>query len=530
MGTLPLVFCLILVFLIAYIFILRIKMAVIVRKRQQAEKEVNKEREATADILNLSKETISASDNDIEFLPQFIKYTLRTLKATGAAVMRTGDNNLFTGVAVAGIFPPLRSVTPQVKQQLMAHEKKHTEMFRRFKSTFTTTDIEELCREKGFACFYNALPIWFPEDFIQEAPRILIAPIRIGNRITGCIIATSKDDFDSHRLTEADGRYLIRLAEIASLTLEVLNVFKERQEYKDHLQSAREEGMMQVSTGIIHNIGNAVTVAKLSVLELQEQLVTKVEERPETLLLDEMLPMLKKHIDAGDVGPFLTQDEIGKQFADIMKELVTHRNHSIEAAEHQLQSLSDKMFHISEIIELQQRFVGELGTENMTQMANVIDASIKIFEETFNKRGVKIETEISPSAPEVLVDPSMMTQVYMNIIKNAVEAIDQENDHKKTYQLKISLAEEEIDGIPMLVTAIADNGPGMTPEVREKLFSFGFSTKGTSRCRGFGLHSCMDTVKKYDGRIVVETELKKGTTFKICLPLNGNKQTATSIG
>ena len=530
MGIHHPIYIMAIIFLISYIIILRAQMLIIQRKRQLMEKEINKERDATADILNLSKETIGDSENEMDFLPQFVKYALRSLKGTGAAVLQVGEDNIFYGVAVAGIFPPLRSVTPQVKQQLMAHEKKHTEMFRRFKSSFNTTDIEEISREKGFAFFYNTSPIWFPEDFVQEAPRILLAPIRIGNRITGCIIVTSKDDFDSHRLNESDGRYLIRLAEIASLTLEVLNVFRERQEYKDQLQSAREEGMMQVSTGIIHNIGNAITVAKLSVLELQEKIITKAEERPETLIVEEMLPTLSRHVEAGDIADYLKKDEVGSQYLDIIKELMTHRNNSLEAAGQQLKSLSDKMFHISEIIELQQRFVGELGTENMTQLGNVVDAAIKIFEETFNKRGVKIVTHLNPAVPEVLVDSSMMTQVFMNIIKNSVEAIDLENDHDKHYQLEIKLYEEEVGGVPMLVTAIGDNGPGMTPETREKAFNFGFSTKGNGHSRGFGLHSCMDTVKKYNGRIIVESEVKKGSIFKVCIPTSTGRQPSHSVG
>ncbi len=521
MHTMLLILMIICILLVAYIVFLLNKVSMVSQKRLQMEKDSNKEREATADILNLSKEVIADSEQEISFLPQFVKYALRSLKATGAAVLQTADNNHFTGVAVAGIFPPLRPVTPQVKQQLMAHERKHTEMFARFRSSFTIADIEALCKEKGFAFFCNSSPIWFPEDFAQEAPRLLIAPIRIGTKVSGCIIVTSKDDFDSHRLTEEDGHYLLRLAEIASLTLEVINVFRERQAYKEQLQSAREDGMMQVSTGIIHNIGNAITVAKLSVLELQEKIVHKKEERPEVLIMEEILPVLRKHLEDGSLVDFLTRDEVGTQYFDIVDELLRHQDANLEAAGTQLKSLSDKMLHISEIIELQQRFVGELGTENMTQLSGVVENSIKIFEETFNKRGIRINAELNPGLPEVLIDASMMTQVFMNILKNAVEAIDYENDHSKTYNLDIKLYEDEIEGQKMLVVMVADNGPGMTPEVKEKIFNFGFSTKGEGSSRGFGLHSCMDTVRKYNGRVMVESEVRKGTAFRVCLPVGG---------
>jgi signal transduction histidine kinase len=401
----------------------------------------------------------------------------------------------------------------------MAHAKKHTESFKGYKTKFTSSDIDELCSDKGYAFFERQCPIWFPERFIKEAPRILIAPIKIKNKTQGCVIITSRDDFDSHQLSEEDGKYLVRLAEIASLSLEVLKVFKERQEYEVNLRAAREEGMMQVSTGIIHNIGNAVTVAKLSVQELQDKLSAKKEERPESLIIGEILPQLKKHLQDEDIVDFLKNDQIGSQYFEIITELLSHTNNLAEESSEKLKSLGNKLNHISEIIELQQRFVGELGTENMTHLSTVVDSSIKIFEETFNKRGVEIKTEMDSNVPEVLIDPSMMTQVIMNLVKNAVEAMDSEKSSDKKHFLKIKLTSNELIGVPAAIVEVTDNGPGIPEDVKEKVFDFGFSTKGAGISRGYGLHSCMETIKKYDGTLVVESELGKGTTFRITIPV-----------
>jgi signal transduction histidine kinase len=485
-----------------------------------------KERAATADILTLSRDVITKGIDNDKFLTHFVEYVLRALKGTGGAVLQCDERGYFYGSAVAGTFPPLKDVTPSIEQQLMAHAKKHTEFFRGYKLKFRDSDIDELCGEKGFAFFDETCPIWFPERFVREAPRILIAPIKVNTVTLGAVIITSKNDFDSHALTEADGQYLVRLAELASLSLEVLSVFKEKQEYQERLQSAREEGMMQVSTGIIHNIGNAVTVAKLSVLELQEKMGIKEEERPETLILNELMPTMKQKLAENALENFLLNDPAGTQYFDIFEELLKHLNEKTTTAAKQLNSLSDKLYHISEIIELQQRFMGELGTENMTQLSGVIEASIKIFEETFNKRGVRIETDLASNVPEVLVDPSMMTQVYMNIIKNAVEAIDGENDKSKDYCLKVAFyhEEKEMDSEAeesFAVVNIADNGPGMSPDVKRHIFDFGFSTKmekGASR--GFGLHSCMDTIRKYGGTLLVDSEPGQGTSFKIMVPVS----------
>jgi sensor histidine kinase regulating citrate/malate metabolism len=59
----------------------------------------------------------------------------------------------------------------------------------------------------------------------------------------------------------------------------------------------------------------------------------------------------------------------------------------------------------------------------------------------------------------------------------------------------------------------------MSNEVKSNIFNFGFSTKGNEKTRGYGLHSCLDTVEKYGGKINVESEVGKGTTFFVYLPI-----------
>ncbi len=495
------------------------RMVITKRKAYILSKDIAKEREATADILNLSKEVINTGLADDKFLPSFVKYALRTLKGNGAAVFECRDDGCFYGLALAGNFPPVREVTEQVEQQLMAHEKRHNQFFRGLKINFTAEKLHELCGEKGFAFFREQSPVWFPKNFVREAPRLLIAPIKVMDETAGCLAITSKNDFDSPKLRETDGYYLIRLNEIASLCLEVLKVFKERKEYEDQIQSAREEGMMQVSTGIIHNIGNAVTIAKLTVSELKEHLFIPKAERPETLILDEMLPKMKDELEKGNLQQFLKENSTGNQYFDILDELMKLNQRKTDDCIKHLESLQLKLFHISEIIELQQRFVGELGTENMTNLANVLDASTKIFEETFNKRNVEIKTFLDKSIPEILIDSSMMTQVFINLIKNAVEAMDRESDPDKKYCLEVAIDCKKIDGEAYIVAKVSDNGPGIEDEVKRKVFNFGFTTKTDGSSRGFGLHSCVDTVKKYGGEITVDTNLKKGTAFIVTLPL-----------
>lgn len=502
------------------------------RTSYSLKKGISKERNATADILRLSKEVIASQNKEKEFLPNFIKYTVRSMKASGGALLLCGEDKHFYGCAVSGTFPLLKEVTPQAEAQLIAHDKRHTEFIKGYKTKFTSDDINKICGDKGFAFFQDKNPPGFPERFVLEAPRCLIVPIKYRNENYGCIIITSQEDADSYKITENDGFFLIRMAEITSLCIEVMKDFKKRQDYEKQLQVAREEGMVQVSTGIIHNIGNAVTIAKLSVSGLMEKTNFKKEDSPETLILDDMLPKMQEHLKNGTLENFLKSDKTGRQYLDIMKELLEHlRGNSVEASK-MLHSLSEKLFHISEIIELQQKFVGELGTENMTQLAGVVESAVMIFEESFNKCGFKITSGIERKIPEILIDSSIMTQVLINMIKNAVEAMEAENNPDKKYELQVSLKKETRSSKDYAMIEIKDNGPGIPDDIKSKIFEFGFTTrtqtKNNTVPRGIGLHFSQASVNKYGGMIEFDSKAGNGATFKVLLPISGKSAGAAT--
>jgi signal transduction histidine kinase len=186
-----------------------------------------------------------------------------------------------------------------------------------------------------------------------------------------------------------------------------------------------------------------------------------------------------------------------------------------------LNSLSEKLFHISEIVELQQRFVGELGTENMTKLSQVIKESITIFDESFNKYGYKINTKLDKNIPEVLVDSSMLTQVFINFIKNAIEAMTSEANTSKKYKLDIGLKSKKHDDKNYANITIKDNGPGIPDDIKDEVFNFGFSTKTgeNSSSRGIGLHFSKDCIKKYGGFIEMSSKVGKGCSFEIYIPI-----------
>lgn len=119
--------------------------------------------------------------------------------------------------------------------------------------------------------------------------------------------------------------------------------------------------------------------------------------------------------------------------------------------------------------------------------------------------------------PEVYCYPQQLNQVFMNILVNAAHAIEDKGE------IKISTA--YLDGAePMVEIRISDTGKGIPPENLPKIFDPFFTTKPVGKGTGLGLSMAYSIIKKHDGEIKVESEVGKGTTFVIRLPVEGTKE------
>ncbi|KJS28823.1 MAG: histidine kinase [Desulfatitalea sp. BRH_c12] len=127
---------------------------------------------------------------------------------------------------------------------------------------------------------------------------------------------------------------------------------------------------------------------------------------------------------------------------------------------------------------------------------------------------VELVTDLDPSMNEIYMDPAVVHQCLSNLVSNAVDACLFDHDTSKHYQVRIR-TQRCSDGY--IRFEIIDNGTGMSPEVRRKLFTSFFSTKG-HRGTGLGLLVTRKLIQEHNGTITVASEQGKGTTFVIRLP------------
>ncbi len=112
-----------------------------------------------------------------------------------------------------------------------------------------------------------------------------------------------------------------------------------------------------------------------------------------------------------------------------------------------------------------------------------------------------IDARYAPTQQEVNVDESMVLQVLINLIKNALEAVEKNENGK----VEVLVSDKRIE--------VIDNGTGITEEAKEKIFMPFFSTK--NRGSGIGLSLSKQIMQMHGGDIQLETEIGKGSSFKL---------------
>lgn len=141
---------------------------------------------------------------------------------------------------------------------------------------------------------------------------------------------------------------------------------------------------------------------------------------------------------------------------------------------------------------------------------NLIENVLSLTEYIITKKGIKVIKAFDPAIPELMVDKNKMEQVFLNIILNAVQAMDGSNG-----TLKITTYAEN----GKCLIAISDTGPGIPEHILPRIFDPFFTTKPVGEGTGLGLSVSKSIVEQHNGKIKVNTS-EKGSTFIVELPIS----------
>ena len=182
---------------------------------------------------------------------------------------------------------------------------------------------------------------------------------------------------------------------------------------------------------------------------------------------------------------------------------------SMRECMHRLKSVEEETGRVLQIVENISQFYRRKRSDRVpTDVNEEIEAALKIAEYRRNV-AVQIIKELAPGLPKVMADRSQLQSVFLNLVGNAMDAIEDTGTITIT-----SLCE----GDGKVKIRVADTGCGIDPAIRAKIFTPLFTTKEEGKGTGLGLSIAQDIIENHGGMIEVDSSSGKGAVFTVILP------------
>jgi signal transduction histidine kinase len=143
----------------------------------------------------------------------------------------------------------------------------------------------------------------------------------------------------------------------------------------------------------------------------------------------------------------------------------------------------------------------------------VVEEGLSFLEARCTKAGIEVVRELAADLPEINADPARISQVLVNLVVNAIQAMPDGGT--------LTIGTKAQDGTVLLV--VEDTGVGMGEEVMDKIFLPFFTTKDVDKGTGLGLAVVHGIVSSHGGSIAVDSQPGKGSRFAVSLPLTGSR-------
>lgn len=260
------------------------------------------------------------------------------------------------------------------------------------------------------------------------------------------------------------------------------------------VQSEKMASIGQLAAGVTHEINNPIgfSLSNLNTLSEYVDSFIKLDE-----LVSASIPSLDSHALAEQYPALRKQEDIEFIVGDVKSLLVD----SIKG----LNRVRDIVANLKKVTH-----AGELEMEKCN-INDIIEESIKVVWSEL-KYKMEVEKEFA-TVPLISCHTGEIHQVLMNLFLNASHACEDKGT------LTIKTFTQTIKEKEWVIVQVADNGKGMSKEVRKKIFDPFFTTKPVGVGTGLGLSVSFGIIEKHQGKIKVTSEEDKGTTFIISLPV-----------
>ena len=215
--------------------------------------------------------------------------------------------------------------------------------------------------------------------------------------------------------------------------------------------------------------------------------------------------------------------QMASTMAHELNQPLTAVTNYLEAARHLLRSVAGATERLDDlmgravaqadraggVIRHLRQFVSKGDTERRAESVNkLVEEALALALVGARQSGVRVTLELAPVMPPILADAVQIQQVVLNLVRNAIEAME-EVDRRELVIGTCALPN-------MVEVTVADTGPGIAPEMADRLFQPFVSTKKAGM--GLGLSICREIVEAHHGRLTSAPRTEGGTVFRVNLP------------
>lgn len=270
------------------------------------------------------------------------------------------------------------------------------------------------------------------------------------------------------------------------------------------LDTARQAGMAEIATNVLHNVGNVLNSVNISA-----DLVSRQLRHSKAQGLGKAMQLMNEHPD--DLGRFLTEDEKGKLLPGYLNQLVLAIAQEQQGMSAELGQLSKSVDHIKDIVATQQSYAGTSSLLQALSISELLDDALRMHAGALTRHHVTVLKEFS-DVPRIMGDKHRLLLILINLIGNAKHAMANVTDRERTLTLSAV-----IDGDNLNIS-VRDQGEGISAQNMTRIFVHGFTTRKDGH--GFGLHSCALAAVEMNGHLSAHSDGPgRGALFTLQIPL-----------
>jgi len=272
------------------------------------------------------------------------------------------------------------------------------------------------------------------------------------------------------------------------------------------METSRQLALVEVTNGVVHNVGNALNSVNVSASLLAGKLGRSLGGN-----LVKAAAMMRRH--EAHLAQFLKDDPRGSQLLGYLEELAQHLVKEQAGLQEELKSLRKSVEHASQILARQQAHARTSGRRESVPVAELVEDALLMNAHSLARHHVEVVREYAPNLPTVQVQKHLVLQILVNLIRNAGQACAATGATAKRLTLRLSVSPADC----RIKIAVQDSGVGIAPENLSRLFTHGFTTRKDGH--GFGLNSAERMAREMGGSLTAHSAgVGQGACFILEFP------------